>query len=91
MTGYEVTGPLLFLVGIILYFLPAVNGYSRGHHNAGPILVLIFLGWTFLGWVAALAWSGAQTPKKKKKKKKKKAPVATNTPAVPYNVQKIRR
>ena len=63
MTGYEVTGPLLFLVGIILYFLPAVNGYSRGHHNAGPILVLnFFLGWTFIGWVAALAWSMCAIP-----------------------------
>jgi hypothetical protein len=43
---------------LLIYFLPAVIGFSRGHVNAGAILVLnLFLGWTALGWIAALIWS----------------------------------
>jgi Superinfection immunity protein len=40
------------------YFIPALNAWSRNHHNSGAILVLnLLLGWTVLGWVAALVWS----------------------------------
>jgi hypothetical protein len=50
---------LQFIAGIILvvlYFLPAIIG--RGKKNALAIFLLdLFLGWTFLGWVAALIWA----------------------------------
>ena len=40
------------------YFLPAVVAVMRGHHNGVAIAVLnVLLGWTFLGWVAALVWA----------------------------------
>jgi len=45
---------LSFLVG--LYFLPTMVGWKK--RNAGAIFVLnLFLGWTFIGWVAALVWA----------------------------------
>ncbi len=51
---------VLLLAAIImgLYFLPGIIASFRKHHNALPIwLVNIFLGWSFIGWVAALIWA----------------------------------
>lgn len=49
---------VFFGLGVFLYFLPAFIAFRREHHNRMAILILnIFLGWTFLGWVAALIWS----------------------------------
>jgi hypothetical protein len=46
------------IVAAVLYFLPAVIAWCRGHHNRGAIFALnLLLGWTFVGWVAALVWS----------------------------------
>ncbi|MHC5125585.1 superinfection immunity protein [Pseudomonas inefficax] len=46
----------------ILYLLPAINAKSRKHPSAGAIFLLnLFLGWTILGWLAALIWSAAAT------------------------------
>lgn len=45
--------------GIAIYFLPTLIAIIRGHPSWGGIFALnIFLGWTFLGWVGALIWSG---------------------------------
>ena len=39
-----------------LYFLPAI--LAKDHKDFTSILVLnIFLGWTFIGWVIALVWA----------------------------------
>ena len=48
---------LAIVVGV--YFLPTINAkYFTKHTNADSILVLnLFLGWTFIGWVIALIWS----------------------------------
>jgi len=41
-----------------MYLLPALIAARRKHNNAPAIFVLtLFLGWTFVGWVAALVWS----------------------------------
>jgi len=41
-----------------LYFLPTVIAWKRQHHNALAVTVTnALLGWTFIGWVAALIWS----------------------------------
>lgn len=49
---------LLMLVVAGVYLAPALIAYGRGIPAAGSILVIdIFLGWTFLGWVVALAMS----------------------------------
>ena len=48
-------------VGIVLlysYFAPTLIAYKRNKVNALPIFLLnLFLGWTFIGWLAALIWS----------------------------------
>lgn len=47
---------LAFMVG--LYFLPGLIAYLRSHDNAVAIMALnLLLGWTLIGWVAALVWS----------------------------------
>jgi RsiW-degrading membrane proteinase PrsW (M82 family) len=48
---------LLFIIIILfLYFLPFIIGRNRKDYLR--ILILnLFLGWTFLGWVAALIWA----------------------------------
>ncbi|MBN8941602.1 MAG: superinfection immunity protein [Rhizobiales bacterium] len=55
----DMTGILLLAA---VYFLPAIVGFARGHASAGGILVVnLFLGWTFLGWVLSFAWSCSNT------------------------------
>jgi len=45
-------------VGIALYVLPSIIAISRSHQNMAAIIALnVLLGWSFLGWVAALVWS----------------------------------
>jgi uncharacterized membrane protein (DUF485 family) len=47
----------LFIIFIlVIYFLPSIIGYKT-NSASGIILLNLFLGWTFLGWVAALIWS----------------------------------
>jgi hypothetical protein len=50
------------IVGGCVYFLPALIAGRRNHHNQGAIFVVnAFLGWTFLGWVVALAMASGET------------------------------
>ena len=50
---------------VLLYFLPAFNGYSRKHASGDSILLLnLFLGWTVIGWLAALIWSASGNTRK---------------------------
>ncbi|HTA97660.1 MAG TPA: superinfection immunity protein [Solirubrobacteraceae bacterium] len=47
---------LVIIVGIGLYFLPTMVAVSRKVTNQGSIFVInFFLGWSFIGWVVALA------------------------------------
>ena len=49
---------LLVLIVILLYFIPSFGAASRNHRNKAAIIVLnIFLGWSVIGWIAALVWS----------------------------------
>lgn len=51
------------LFGIALYFLPAIIAAARQTHNAtGILLINIFLGWTFVGWVVALVMAICSAP-----------------------------
>jgi hypothetical protein len=54
------------ILGIILlaifYLLPTVIAFLRKCRNTGPVVIInIFLGWTFIGWVVALAMAFGQT------------------------------
>ena len=45
------------------YFLPLIIAWWRRHHNTLAIFVLnFFLGWTIVGWVAALVWAVTAVP-----------------------------
>lgn len=48
---------VVYLVGLlVIYILPGVIANSRNTRNMAQVWVInIFLGWTFLGWVVALA------------------------------------
>ncbi|HDO7148197.1 TPA: superinfection immunity protein [Klebsiella michiganensis] len=49
---------IVLIFAIIIYVLPGVIASSREHKNSTAIWVLnIVLGWSFLGWIAALVWS----------------------------------
>lgn len=49
---------ILALVLLLVYFIPAINAYSKAHRSRAMILVVnLLLGWTLLGWLIALAWS----------------------------------
>jgi hypothetical protein len=59
---YSHSGGIFALAGLIfsllVYFIPSIIAIKRKHNNSVSILILnIFLGWTFLGWVLALVWS----------------------------------
>ncbi|MFG2488569.1 MULTISPECIES: superinfection immunity protein [Streptomyces] len=48
------------VVGLVLivlaYFVPTVVAFGRGVPNKGSVLVVnLFLGWSVVGWVIALA------------------------------------
>jgi hypothetical protein len=52
---------LIILVG--LYFVPSIVGGVRKVPNIGSVIVLnVFLGWTLIGWVVALAMAARSVP-----------------------------
>lgn len=59
LSGMDVVTIIVFSVfGILLYFIPSVVAWKRKHRQFVPIMIVnLFLGWSFVGWVIALAWS----------------------------------
>lgn len=56
---------VLVIVLIAFYFIPTIIATLRHVPNVGSVAIInIFLGWTFIGWVVAMAMamrSGAQS------------------------------
>jgi hypothetical protein len=55
---------MLVFIGLMIaiYFLPLMIAAGRNHHQTFAIFVLnLLLGWTLLGWIAALIWSFTAT------------------------------
>lgn len=49
---------IVFMLGFLLYLLPAFVAYERAHTNRHAILLVnLFLGWSVIGWIGALIWS----------------------------------
>jgi hypothetical protein len=49
---------IVIIISLISYFLPTIIAMLRGKSNTFAILLLnLFLGWTFIGWIVALIWS----------------------------------
>lgn len=48
---------LLFVLLVALYFTPSLIAYLRVDvpHSGSIFVINLFLGWTLIGWVAALA------------------------------------
>lgn len=46
----------LILIGVPLYLLPAILAYNKPQ-GVKVAVVNIFLGWTAIGWIAALIWA----------------------------------
>lgn len=56
--GPSITSIILIALGIALYFLPNWIAIARKHHQGNAIFITnLLLGWTALGWIAALIWS----------------------------------
>jgi hypothetical protein len=49
---------LLVVLAIGIYLIPTWVALIRHHTQKGAIFAInLFLGWTLLGWVGALAWA----------------------------------
>ena len=57
------SGPGVFIALVLLYFVPTIVALMRKVPNQGSIAVInIFLGWTVIGWVVALAMAARSVP-----------------------------
>ena len=57
---------IYFIVCVSIYFLPAIAANVRKHNDHSAITLLnLFLGWTVIGWIAALVWSFTGNVKQK--------------------------
>lgn len=57
-------GGLYTVVFMVVYFAPWAVAKSNRHRNASAIGVLnFFLGWTVIGWIAALIWASMKDRK----------------------------
>ncbi len=53
-------------LALIVYILPTAVALHRNCKATGGIAVFnLFLGWTFVGWVVALAWAASGEPRPK--------------------------
>lgn len=61
LVGYVAGGlgyGFLYGIPVVFYFIPTLAAASEKHHNLRAIFALnILLGWTVLGWIAALIWA----------------------------------
>ena len=49
---------LLFSIGALIYFLPTLVAWSEDHPQIAALAALnIILGWTIIGWGAAMVWA----------------------------------
>ena len=55
---------IVIILCFIFYFLPSIIAMYRGKSNTFAIILLnVFLGWTFVGWIVALVWSATNDAK----------------------------
>jgi len=53
--------PIFWVVSLLLYFLPALLARNKPNFT-GVLMLNIFLGWTFIGWIVALVWAISNQP-----------------------------
>ncbi len=55
---WEIALIFFILPSLAVYFVPTIVAISRRARNVlGIVLLNIFGGWTFVGWIIALVWS----------------------------------
>ena len=65
LASSSVHGLVVLVVLAVLYFLPTIIAADRGVTNTGSVIVVnVFLGWTVIGWVVALAMAARSVPPK---------------------------
>jgi hypothetical protein len=71
VVGYGILMILAIVAGGVFYFIPWMVAHNRKvNSDSGIIALNIFLGWTLVGWVAALVWaSSAETADEARLKK----------------------
>lgn len=47
---------VVIALAAVIYFLPSFVAMGK-KNNGGVIIINLFLGWTLVGWVVALAWA----------------------------------
>lgn len=53
----------MWLFIAVVYLLPSMFAWERNVANKGSVIVVnVFLGWTFVGWVVALAMAFRDVP-----------------------------
>jgi hypothetical protein len=53
-----VAGFMILMFLAVCYFIPTIVVFAKQKANKAPTIVVnFFLGWTFIGWIAALAMS----------------------------------
>ena len=56
---------VLALVSFLVYFLPSIIASRRQAQNGCAIFIVnLLFGWTFIGWLVALIWALADSPKR---------------------------
>lgn len=51
------------IISFIAYWIPTIVALTRGVPNKGSVIVInLFLGWTIIGWVVALAMAVRSHP-----------------------------
>lgn len=52
----EILIGLFILAGLLVYFTPTIIAIAGHKKNTGAVIIVdVFLGWTFIGWVVAFA------------------------------------
>lgn len=58
MFGSFVFVNIAFMLLFVVYIIPSIVGLLRKKDDIAAIIILnLFLGWSFLGWVIALVWA----------------------------------
>ncbi len=71
---------VLAVLAIAIYLLPTYMATLRHHHQATAILMVnLFLGWSLVGWIAALIWAMTAVRPKLSKEMTKQCPACAET------------
>jgi hypothetical protein len=79
-----------FLIGAAIYFVPSIVAKVRKHDNFVAILLLnIFLGWTFIGWVVCIVWAATKSSTQTTTQNVYVTSAAPQQPAQPQQPQQV--